>query len=154
MKYIFNNDFLDFILELNYCNVQYILVGGYAVILHGYSRSTGDLDIWTNPTEQNYLHLMKAFTRFGLPTTSISKADFIDTEKYDVYTFGLPPICIEILTQVKGLQFDNAFTNALWLQVSDSVQVRTLALSDLILSKKSAGRYKDYDDIEHLSHDL
>ncbi|OWY21310.1 hypothetical protein C7N43_38435, partial [Sphingobacteriales bacterium UPWRP_1] len=76
------------------------------------------------------------------------------TEKYDVYTFGLPPICIEILTQVKGLQFDNAFTNALWLQVSDSVQVRTLALSDLILSKKSAGRYKDYDDIEHLSHDL
>ena len=62
---IFNPDFRDLIRSLNKCDVEYLLVGGYAVILHGYVRSTSDMDIWINRTEENYHKLMKAFLDFG-----------------------------------------------------------------------------------------
>ena len=68
MGNIFNKDFQDFIKALNECNVEYILVGGYAVILHGYSRTTGDMDIWVNRNENNYDKLGLAFAKFGMPT--------------------------------------------------------------------------------------
>jgi len=64
---IFNPDFKDFINSLNKCQVQYMLVGGYAVILRGYSRSTGDMDIWVNKTEANFKTLKNALAEFGLP---------------------------------------------------------------------------------------
>jgi predicted nucleotidyltransferase len=64
---IFNNDFKDFILYLNQYVVEYIVVGGYAVIIRGYSRSTGDIDIWVNKTEENFIKLQKAIKAFGLP---------------------------------------------------------------------------------------
>ena len=63
---IFNQDFKDFISALNAAMVDYILVGGYSVILHGYSRTTGDLDIWVRKTEDNYKRLLNAFYAFGL----------------------------------------------------------------------------------------
>ena len=63
---IFNNDFKDFILYLNQYVVEYIVVGGYAVIIRGYSRSTGDIDIWVNKTEENFIKLQKAIKVFGL----------------------------------------------------------------------------------------
>jgi predicted nucleotidyltransferase len=63
---IFNNDFKDFILYLNQYEVEYIVVGGYAVIIRGYSRSTGDIDIWVNKTEENFIKLLKAIKAFGL----------------------------------------------------------------------------------------
>ncbi|SHL65976.1 hypothetical protein SAMN05444266_104307 [Chitinophaga jiangningensis] len=66
MGVIFNDDFRDFIQALNNHNVEYILVGGYAVILHGYRRVTGDMDIWVNRTKENYLKLAEAFMEFGL----------------------------------------------------------------------------------------
>ena len=62
MANILNEDFTDFIQTLNACNVEYILVGGYAVIYHGYNRTTGDLDIWVNPTSANYRKLSIAFS--------------------------------------------------------------------------------------------
>lgn len=63
---IFNVDFQDFIASLNTCGVAYILVGGYSVILHGYSRTTGDMDIWVQNTTENYMRLKEAFDRFGM----------------------------------------------------------------------------------------
>ena len=66
---IFNPDFKDFILFLNQYQVQYMLVGGYAVILRGYSRSTGDMDIWVNKTPKNFKLLQNAIREFGLPET-------------------------------------------------------------------------------------
>ena len=63
---IFNDDFKDFILYLNQYEVEYIVVGGYAVIIRGYSRSTGDIDIWVNKTEENFIKLLKAIKAFGL----------------------------------------------------------------------------------------
>ena len=73
---IFNPDFRDFINCLNKHGVQYILVGGYAVILRGYSRSTGDMDIWVNKTASNFKSLQNAITEFGLPAIAVPHHQF------------------------------------------------------------------------------
>lgn len=146
---IFNDDFLEFIQALNASQVQYLLVGGYSVIIHGYSRTTGDLDIWVKPDEENYHRLMNAFSVFHLPTSAISMADFLDTESNEVFTFGRPPMAIDLLTTVKGLEFDPAFAASALHEIQNT-PVRVIQLQDLITAKKAAGRYRDLDDIENL----
>lgn len=148
---IFNEDFQDFIRALNDYHVEYILVGAYSVILHGYARTTGDMDIWVNPTPENYERLTKAFHQFGLPLFDMSLHKFLQIENYDVFTFGRPPVCIEILTKVKGLDFESAYKGAEWFEIEANLSVRALRLSDLINAKKAAGRAKDLDDLENLN---
>lgn len=106
MGNIFNADFKDFIQALNDNDVDYILVGGFAVILHGHSRVTGDMDIWVNRTEENYKKLMKAFYQFGMPAFDMSKENFLNHQDWDVFKFGRKPAAIDIMTKVKGLDFD------------------------------------------------
>ncbi len=147
---VFNLDFQDFIRELNNHEVEYILVGAYSVILHGYARTTGDMDIWVKPTAENYQRLVKAFNQFGLPIFDMTLNKFLQTEAYDVFTFGRPPVCIEILTIVQGLDFEPAYKGSKWFEIDKQLFVRSLQLSDLIKAKKAAGRAKDLDDLENL----
>jgi hypothetical protein len=146
---IFNPDFKDFILCLNKHQVQYILVGGYAVILRGYSRSTGDMDIWVNKTLENFIVLQKAITEFGLPPVAISEDKFF-SEKFDVFSFGRPPYAIEILTALKGISsFEEAYQLST-IETIDGVGVRVIHLKHLIAAKEAANRFKDKNDIENL----
>jgi predicted nucleotidyltransferase len=147
---LFNIDFQDFIQALNEKGVQYLLIGGYSVILHGYSRTTGDMDIWVKPTPQNYRKLVLAFATFGLSVFDMTEEKFLASEHYDVFTFGRPPVCIDILTKVKGLEFDACLIHAQWFPVHETLSVLTIHREDLILAKKAAGRPKDWDDIENL----
>ena len=147
---IFNPDFQEFISALNACEVAYILVGGYSVILHGYARTTGDMDVWVEPSEENYLRLRKAFAQFGMPVFDMTPDRFLTNANYDVFTFGRPPVCIDILTQVKGLEFQPAFQHAEWFEIGEGLSVRALRLSDLLEAKQAAARPKDLDDIENL----
>jgi predicted nucleotidyltransferase len=147
---IFNIDFQDFIRALNECDVEYVLVGGYAVILHGYSRTTGDMDIWVNPTTDNYTRLLRAFSLFGMSIFDMSLEKFLNTTAYDVFVFGVPPVSIELMTKVKGLEFDHVLENAEWFDIDPSLKVRALGLPDLIMAKKAANRPKDLDDLAHL----
>jgi hypothetical protein len=89
---IFNPDFQDFISALNSSEVAYILVGRYSVILHGYFRTTGDMDIWVQPSAVNYERLQKAFARFGMSVFNMTSERFLDTAQYEVCTFGRPPV--------------------------------------------------------------
>jgi hypothetical protein len=150
MTNIFNTDFQDFIVALNTCKVDYILVGGYSVILHGYSRTTGDMDIWVKPTSENYLNLVNAFSTFGMPLFDLTEEKFLKIADYDVFTFGRPPVSIDIITQIKGLIFEDVFPNTQWFDIAPTIKVRVLHLNDLIVAKKAAGRNKDLDDLEHL----
>lgn len=75
---------------------------------------------------------------------------FLSTHDYDVFTFGRPPVSIEILTLVKGLTFKEAILNAQYFEIENQEQIRVLSLDDLIKAKKAAGRARDLDDIEHL----
>ena len=150
MQNIFNQDFRDFIQALNKFEIAYILVGGFSVILHGHSRVTGDMDIWINRTEENYNKLTKAFYEFGMSTFDMTKENFLHHPQWDVFHFGRKPVAIDIMTKVKGLDFDECFALATEFE-EDGLKIRTLHFNHLIESKKQAGRLKDLDDIEQLT---
>lgn len=150
MPNIFNEDFRDFIDALNKQEVEYLLVGGYAVILHGYRRSTGDMDVWVNVTAENHKRLIKAYLAFGLPTADISEENFLRNDEMDVFTYGTPPVCIEILKKVNGCNFDEAYRISR-LYNENGLQIRFVHLNTLIEAKTASGRYKDLDDIEKLT---
>jgi hypothetical protein len=150
MAKVFNDDFRDFIQALNNNSVEYILVGGYAVILHGYRRVTGDMDIWVNRTKENYSRLTKAFDEFGLPVFDMTEKKFLDADTADVFSFGRPPVSIDILTKLKGVEFDDASSQAMQFDENGLV-IRFIHLNNLIEAKKAAGRHKDLDDIEKLT---
>ncbi len=146
MGNIFNTDFREFIQALNDSNVEYILVGGYSVILHGHNRTTGDMDIWVNRTKQNYDRIVTAFAKFGMPLFDMTLPDFLNPAKFDVFRFGRKPMGIDIMTRVKGLEFEQCLKHSKLFKL-EGIEIRTLDLQDLIKSKTEAGRYKDLDDI-------
>ena len=151
MGNIFHEDFRDFILALNKFQVEYIVVGGYSVILHGYSRTTGDLDIWANKTSDNYTKLVSAFNAFGLSIFDMSEKNFLSNPDLDVFSFGRPPVSIDVLTDVKGLVFSECFPHARFQEV-DGLRVRVIEYRDLVKAKKASGRPKDLDDLENLDN--
>ena len=112
MGNILNEDFVDLLITFNRNKVDYILVGGYAVIYHGYNRTTGDLDLWVNPTSRNYKKMLQAFVEFGLSPFNMTESLFLNSNENDVFTFGRPPVCVDILTKVKGLSFNESYQNA------------------------------------------
>ncbi|MEQ8702981.1 MAG: hypothetical protein RIC19_03630 [Phaeodactylibacter sp.] len=150
MANIFNRDFQDFIQALNQSQVDYILVGGYAVILHGYARTTGDMDIWVKAVGSNYQKLSRAFEVFGMSVFDMTEARFLNTSENEVFSFGRPPVSIDIITKIKGLEFDEALASAEWFDIEGDFRVRVLNLNSLIAAKKASGRNKDLDDIENL----
>ena len=147
MANIFNDDFRDFIDALNKYEVEYLLVGGYAVILNGYRRTTGDMDVWINVTPANHKKLIKAFLYFGLPTVDITEKNFLNNNEIEVFTYGLPPVSIDIMKVVKGCIFDEAYKLSSLYEEND-LFIRFIHINTLIQAKKAAGRFKDLDDIE------
>ncbi len=146
---IFNDDFIDFITCFNKHEVEYILVGGYSVILHGYTRTTGDMDIWVNPTTPNYKRILKAFADFGLSVFEMTEERFLSTEKYDVFKFGRSPVRIDLMTVVKGLDFETAHSNAVWFN-TDGISIKTIHINELRKAKRASNRPKDIDDLNNL----
>ncbi len=145
----FQPDFAEFIKCLNQANVEYIIIGGYATIIHGYNRTTGDLDIWVNQTEFNYDKLLRAFNLFQMPIFDMIKDNFLDNPNIDVFSFGRPPVCIDIITRVKGLNFEETYSNVEQIKVGN-MKINVISLDDLIKAKSAANRPKDQDDIDHL----
>lgn len=149
MGNIFNDDFSDFIKCFNDFEVKYVLIGGYSVILHGYSRTTGDMDIWVEKKPENYKKIERAFLHFGMPVFDMTEDDFLNNESQDVYTFGMPPSSIDIMTDVKGLNFEETYQKAIFFE-EDGLMIRTIYIDHLIDAKKAAGRAKDINDLENL----
>ncbi|MBC7888077.1 MAG: hypothetical protein H7Z13_09305 [Ferruginibacter sp.] len=149
MGNIFNDDFRDFLAALNDQQVRYILVGGFSVILHGYPRTTGDMDIWVERTKANYQKLKKAFHQFGMPLFDMTEDNFLTHPNWDVFTFGRPPVAIDIMVKVKGLDFDDCYNQSVMFE-DENLKIRTIHKNSLIEAKKSAGRSKDLDDLENL----
>ena len=146
---IFNSDFQDFIRALNQSGVRYLLVGGFSVILHGYQRSTGDIDIWVERTPENYEAIERAFQTFGMPVFDMTRTSFLENHALDVYTFGREPAAIDVMMAVKGLDFIEAYANAADMEV-DGINVNVIHYNDLIKAKTASARFKDLNDLEHL----
>jgi hypothetical protein len=149
MGNIFNSDFRDFIAALNMQQVKYILVGGYSVILHGYSRTTGDMDIWVERTSDNYVKIKAAFQYFGMPVFDMTEENFLSHPNWDVFTFGTPPVAIDVMVQLKGLDFNSTYEKSILFE-DEGLSIRTIHKDDLIKSKQSANRPKDQDDLANL----
>lgn len=150
MNNLFNDDFRDFILAFNKANVDYILVGGFSVVIHGYNRATGDMDIWVRRSPDNYAKIVKAFLIFGMPVFDMRLEKFLEDDGVNVFTFGRKPVAIDLMTGCKGLEFEETFQAAQWIEFDD-LRIKVIQLDQLIEAKKASGRFKDLDDIEKLT---
>lgn len=149
MSNIFQEDFRDFVRCLNICEVEYLLVGGYAVILNGYSRTTGDMDIWVNRTEENYIKLVRAFAMFRMPVFDMTKENFLNHSSWDVFRFGRPPVAIDIMVKMSDFDFESCYVLATTF-VEDDLSIKVLHVNQLIEAKRAASRPKDLDDLQNL----
>jgi predicted nucleotidyltransferase len=149
MGNIFNSDFQDFISSLNTHRVKYLLVGGYSVILHGYSRTTGDMDLWVERSEENYLKIKNAFEDFGMPVFEMTKENFLHHPDWDVFTFGIPPVAIDLMVKLQDFNFDEVYERAVTFH-DDDLEIKVIHKNDLIAAKQKAGRSKDLNDLENL----
>lgn len=148
MGNIFNSDFREFIECFNKADVEYVLVGGYSVIIHGYSRTTGDMDIWVNKTDENYKKIVLAFNEFKMPVFDMTLEKFSHSE-LDVFRFGLPPSRIDLMTNVLGLVFEETFERSS-LHNIEGLDIRVIHINDLIRAKQVSARPRDINDIENL----
>lgn len=149
MPDIFQEDFRDFLKALNDNEVKYIMVGGLAVVLHGHARVTGDMDIWVECSAENYKKLVKAFQQFHMPVFDMTLEKFLQVNESDVFSFGRNPVGIDIMTAVKGLNFDEAYKLSLIFN-DEGLPIRLIHMNQLIEAKKAAGRLKDLYDIQQL----
>ncbi|MES2651401.1 MAG: hypothetical protein V4663_06650 [Bacteroidota bacterium] len=117
--------------------------------MHGYSRTTGDIDIWVDRSLDNYQKIRLAFLEFGMPVFDMTEENFLKHKNWDVFTFGNPPSAIDLMLAVKGLSFEESFNKAITFE-DDDLLIRTIHKDDLISAKKAAGRPKDLDDLQNL----
>ena len=119
------------------------------MVLHGYSRTTGDMDLWVERNAENYNRLKLAFQIFGMPVFDMTEENFLTHPVWDVFTFGTPPVAIDIMVKLEGLDFEATFNRAVYFE-DDELKIRTINRNDLIAAKKIAGRAKDINDLENL----
>lgn len=140
-------DFEDFVKLLNKHQVDYMVVGGYALAFHGKPRHTGDLDIWINSSEDNAEKLVIAIKEFGLSSLGLTKSDFM--QEGFVTQIGYPPLRIDILNNIDGVKFEEAYPNKLILDI-DGIDVKYIGLNDFIKNKTSSGRSQDKADLKEI----
>ncbi len=140
-------DFKEFLKLLNEADVQYLLIGGYAVGYYGYPRSTADMDIWIAISPDNAEKMLGVFRKFGMNDPSLTTEILQYPGK--IIRMGVPPIRIEVLTKIDGVDFTDC-DKACVTTTIDGVPVRLISRDHLLQNKRASGRYKDLDDIEHL----
>jgi len=141
-------DFKDFLKLLKLNNVEYLLIGGYAVGHHGYPRATADMDIWIAIHPDTARKMVSVIKEFGFNVPELSEELFLEKKK--VIRMGVPPIRIEILTEISGVEFDECYHNRIRAMMDD-IEVNIIDRDNLIKNKQACGRAKDLNDLEHLS---
>jgi hypothetical protein len=145
---ILNPDFKEFVKLLTENKVEYLIVGGYAVGIHGYPRYTGDLDIWINITTENAKRVLRCVEDFGFSSYTLSISNF--TKQGNIIQLGYPPVRIDIINQVDGVNFAECFKNKKVLKAND-IMLYFIGYDDLLKNKKTTSRPRDIDDIENLT---
>ena len=140
-------DFKELLQLLNSKQIEYLIVGGYAVAFYGYPRTTGDMDIWIAISQNNASKTVEALEEFGFNTPKLKKTLFLKKGKN--IRMGNPPLRIEILTSIDGVEFSECYKNKKTVKI-DGTKMNFISLSDLKKNKKSSGRYQDLADLEHL----
>jgi len=144
---VLNQDFKEFIQSLNDNGARYLVVGGYAVALHGYPRYTKDIDVWVEMTADNASKILKALDQFGFGSLEVKESDF--TVPNQMLQLGYPPGRIDILTTLPGVEFSECYLARAIVEV-DGVSVNFIDLENLKKNKKASGRHQDLADLENL----
>jgi len=142
------SDFSEFLKLLLSNNVEFLLVGGFAVAFHGYPRATADLDVWVARNRENAQRLVATLRDFGFDGPEITPELFESPET--VIRMGVAPIRIEILTDIDGVEFASCRSRAASAHVA-GVLIPVISLDDLRTNKRASGRPRDLDDLDHLA---
>ena len=141
------NDFKEFLKLLRAYEVKYLLIGGYAVGLHGYVRSTNDIDFWVSLTSDNAERVVEVLKEFGFDVPELSKDLFLKRDQ--IVRMGVEPVRIEVTTTISGVEFDDCYPERVETTLDDS-PVSVINLRDLRINKEASGRLKDLADLENL----
>ena len=144
------SDFRDLLELFNKHEVDYIIVGAYALGLHGVPRYTGDLDVFVQPNPTNARNIVRALNDFGFESVGLTEADFEEAGR--VIQLGFPPVRVDIVTSITGVSWEQARSGRVQGQFGD-VSAHYLGRDDLIANKKALGRKKDLADLEALGEE-
>ena len=131
---------------LNAHDVRYLIIGGYAVFVHGQPRMTKDLDIFIESSPTNALAIFKALAEFGAPLNEFTVADFANGKTGA--RFGNPPICFDVLQKIDGVDFSTAYANSISFLIDGDLPARYISADDFIANKIASGRPQDLADVD------
>ncbi len=140
-------DFKEFLQLLNDQQVEYLLVGGYAVAYYGYPRATGDIDFWLAVDPRNAERIVAVLTAFGFGSSGATPAVFL--QENNIVQMGVPPMRIDLFTTLSGVTFAACYARRVQA-VLDGVMVKIISLDDLKVNKQASGRFKDLNDLAQL----
>jgi hypothetical protein len=141
------HDFKEFLKLLNAHEVEYLLIGGYAVGYFGYPRATADMDIWIAMHPTNADKIVTVLKEFGFNPPELSPELFL--KEWQIIRLGVPPVRIEISTTISGVDFSECFVERV-IGKLDGEQVNLISLDHLKVNKKASGRHQDLADLENL----
>ena len=144
---VLSKDFREFIELLNEHNVRYLVVGGYAIALHGHPRYTKDLDLWIWPDKSNAEKLLKVLNEFGFSNFNYKTEDFLNPDI--VVQLGAPPNRIDLLTDLTGVDFETCYSSKMEITV-EGLKINFIDLINLKKNKKAVGKHLDLADLESL----
>ncbi|MGE0040304.1 MAG: hypothetical protein AB7H88_19915 [Vicinamibacterales bacterium] len=142
-----HQDFLDLLRAFADHEVRYLIVGAYALGVHGRPRATGDLDVWVEPTPGNAARIVNALKAFGAPVEQVTVDDF--SRPGVVFQMGLPPVRIDVLTDLSGVTFDEAWPARVQADFGP-ITVDVIGRDAFIKNKRATGRARDLGDVEAL----
>jgi hypothetical protein len=137
---------------LNESNAKYLVVGGYAVMVHSEPRATKDLDVFIRSDPENAAAVFKALVKFGAPVAGLSPADFSDGVSY--FQMGNPPHRVDVLQTISGVSFDESWDCHVSAIVNGQIEVPVISVGKLIENKLAAGRLRDLADVDVLKKAL
>ena len=144
---VLSPDFKEFVKLLNEHEVRYLIVGGYAVTIHGRPRYTKDIDIWLWLEPTNAARIVQMLDEFGFGSLGLSAEDFLEPNQ--VIQLGYPPSRIDLTTSLTGVDFETCYPERLTIEV-DSVELSVIDLENLKKNKRATGRLQDLADVEAL----
>ncbi len=128
-----------------------MIAGGYAVIFHGYGRTTGDLDLWVKPSTNNQKNILVAFKKMNFPTELLKYIEDIeDFSQPFAVKIGIAPLQVDVFNAITGVTYEDAEKNSISFNFSNSLVCNFIHLHDLITNKMLTGRAKDKADVEEL----
>ncbi|MEX1218667.1 MAG: DUF6036 family nucleotidyltransferase [Acidimicrobiales bacterium] len=142
-----NRDFQEFLKSFVQHDVRFLIIGGYALAVHGHPRYTKDLDVWVWPDPENADRILEALDEFGFGSLGLEAIDFL--EPGVIIQLGREPQRIDLLTFATGLEFRAAFENRILVEIG-GVEVPFLSVDDLRTNKTATGRLRDLADVEDL----